>query len=388
MSATQTRSRTVPADVSPGEGLRVLISGGGSGGHVFPAIAIADAVKEALPNTRFLFVGAQDKIEMEKVPLAGYPIQGLWISGFHRQLTMRNLLFPVKLVHSLLRAWGILRRFAPDVVVGVGGFASGPVLEVAVRRGVPTLIQEQNSYPGITNKLLARRVARICVAYPGMEKYFPAEKLVLTGNPVRNDLHRTGISRAEAARHFGLDPNRKTILVFGGSLGAQSLNAAMEAHAPAWQAREDVQIIWQAGKLYVDRYRPGKTAALPRVRLLEFIDHMDLAYALADLIVCRAGALTISELCLVGKAALLVPSPNVAEDHQTMNARALVEADAAVLLRDDRLEDDLSQVALHLLDDPEQRKALGDHIRRLARPDAASSIADEVIRLAQNHSQP
>ncbi len=384
MSQATTRSEKPGEAHSSGRPLRVMISGGGSGGHVFPAIAIADAIREALPGTEFLFVGARDKMEMEKVPEAGYKIVGLWISGFHRKLTPRNLLFPLKLVSSLVNAWSIIRDFRPDVVVGVGGFASGPVLEVAVRNGIPTLIQEQNSYAGVTNKLLAGRVDKICVAYPNMDRFFPQVKVTLTGNPVRADLHALKAGRAEAAAHFGLDPGRPVILVFGGSLGASSINHAMEFNHPRWSGRPEVQILWQAGKLYYKEYEKGKTAALPQVKLLEFIDRMDLAYALADMVICRAGALTISELTLVGASALLVPSPNVAEDHQTSNAMALVQRDAAEILKDYQLDEHLAKKAFALLDDPDRRKEISRNIRELAKPDAAQAIAREIIELAKS----
>lgn len=364
--------------------LRVLISGGGTGGHVFPAIAIADAVKARVPEADILFVGAEGKIEMEKVPKAGYPIVGLWISGFHRQLTLRNLMFPVKLINSLVRAWRIISDFRPDVVVGVGGFASGPVLEVANRRGIPTLIQEQNSYAGVTNRLLGGKADRICVAYENMERYFPAEKMVLTGNPVRKDLLEVRQSREESAGYFGLDPGRPILFVFGGSLGAKSINEAMAANAALLVQHPEVQVLWQMGKLYDERFRESDTARLPNVEARTFIDRMDLAYAMADVIICRAGALTVSELCLVGKAAILIPSPNVAEDHQTKNAMALVEKDAAVLLPDVEAEERIMVEALQLLKDEARREELGRHIRALARPHAAEDIASEVLKLAKS----
>jgi len=375
---------TAPMDAEEqqqNENPRVLISGGGTGGHVFPAIAIADAVKVRYPEADILFVGAEDKIEMEKVPKAGYPIVGLWISGFHRQLTMRNLMFPVKLLSSLVRAWRIVSEFRPDVVVGVGGFASGPVLEVASRRGIPTLIQEQNSYAGVTNRLLGGKVDRICVAYEHMERYFPAEKLVLTGNPVRQDLLELRHSRQEAAAHFGMDPGRPILFVFGGSLGARSINEAMAANAALLAQHPEVQVLWQMGKLYHEQFSESKTAALPNVEARSFIDRMDLAYAMADVIISRAGALTVSELSLVGKAAILIPSPNVAEDHQTKNAMALVEKEAAVLLPDEQAEDRIIVEALELLQDDKRREALGRHIRTLAKAHAADNIAAEVLSL-------
>lgn len=377
------KSPVVESQPSAKRSPRIIISGGGTGGHVFPAIAIADAVKEREPSAEILFVGAEGKIEMEKVPKAGYPIKGLWISGFHRKLTLRNLLFPVKLVGSLLKAWSIVREFNPDVVVGVGGFASGPVLEVATRMGIPSLIQEQNSYAGVTNKLVANRVARICVAYDHMERYFPADKVVLTGNPVRKDLQQLRASREESLRHFGFESDKPVLLVFGGSLGALSINEALAANAATLKDHPEVQVLWQAGKLYIDRFGACETAQLPNVRVVPFIDRMDLAYAMAEVIVSRAGALTISELCLVGKPAILIPSPNVAEDHQTKNAQALVDKQAALMLRDSEAAARIIKLALELLGDETQKKSLARNIRALAKPEAADAIAEEVLGLAK-----
>ncbi|MCB0565639.1 MAG: undecaprenyldiphospho-muramoylpentapeptide beta-N-acetylglucosaminyltransferase [Phaeodactylibacter sp.] len=366
---------------------KIIISGGGSGGHIFPAIAIADAIKEKQPDADILFVGAKGKMEMEKVPKAGYPIQGLWISGFHRQLTLRNLLFPLKLLSSLLSAWRIIRRFKPDVVVGVGGFASGPLLEVASRRGFPTLIQEQNSYAGVTNRLLAKKVDKACVAYEGMERFFPADKLVLTGNPVRKALQESQANREEGASHFGLDPKRPILFVFGGSLGARSLNLAMAANAGLLKERPEVQMLWQYGQLYEEQFGQCETARLPNVQARPFIDRMDLAYAMADVIICRSGALTISELCFVGKPAIFIPSPNVAEDHQSKNAQALVDAGAAWVVRDEEAKALAVVKALELLNDEPSRKQLGENIRKLAMPNAAARIAEEVLKLAHQNSK-
>ena len=316
--------------------MKIIVSGGGSGGHVFPAIAIADALKKKDKFIEILFVGAKGKIEMEKVPKAGYEIEGLWISGLQRKLTLRNLSFPFKLISSLWKARGILKRFKPDVVVGVGGFASGPVLEMASRMGIPCLIQEQNSYAGITNRLLAKKVDRICVAYDGMERFFPASKIVHTGNPVRQDLLDLSQKKNEAIAHFGLDPDKKTLLVFGGSLGARTLNEMMDTGYQSIKSLTDTQVLWQVGKLYEVSFQNSETAQLDHVRLLTFIDRMDLAYAVADVVMCRAGASTISELCLAGKASILIPSPNVAEDHQRKNAEALVSKNAARLVLEQR----------------------------------------------------
>ena len=366
---------------------KIIISGGGSGGHIFPAIAIADAIKEKQPDADILFVGAKGKMEMEKVPKAGYPIQGLWISGFHRQLTLRNLLFPLKLLSSLVSAWRIISRFKPDVVVGVGGFASGPLLEVASRRGFPTLIQEQNSYAGVTNRLLAKKVDKACVAYEGMERFFPADKLVLTGNPVRKALQESQANREEGASHFGLDPKRPILFVFGGSLGARSLNLAMAANAGLLKERPEVQMLWQYGQLYEEQFGQCETARLPNVQARPFIDRMDLAYAMADVIICRSGALTISELCFVGKPAIFIPSPNVAEDHQSKNAQALVDAGAAWVVRDEEAKALAVVKALELLNDEPSRKQLGENIRKLAMPNAAARIAEEVLKLAHQNSK-
>ncbi len=360
---------------------RILISGGGTGGHVFPAIAIADTIRACLPDAEILFVGAQGRIEMEKVPKAGYRIEGLWISGFHRRLSWQNLLFPIKLLSSLWKARQIVRRFRPDAVVGVGGYASGPVLRVATGMGIPALIQEQNSWAGVTNRLLANRVQRVCVAYEGMERFFPAEKIVLTGNPVRAGLLDNSSSKAEAAAHFGLSAEVLTVFVFGGSLGALALNEALAASAEAIAGHPEVQVLWQVGKLYEARFSQCDTARLPNVRVLPFVDRMDLAYALADVVVCRAGALTISELCVVGKPAILIPSPNVAEDHQTQNALALTRKDAAVMVSNAEAREQLFAQALALLQNEQRRQTLARNIRALARPDAAHRIAQEVLQL-------
>ena len=362
--------------------VRIIISGGGTGGHIFPAIAIADAIKAKAPEADILFVGAKGRMEMERVPKAGYPIKGLWISGFQRSLSAQNLLFPLKLASSLFSAWRILRSFRPQVAVGVGGFASGPLLDVATRMGIPALIQEQNSYAGVTNRLLAKRAQKICVAYSGMERYFSQEKLVLTGNPVRTDVFSRQISKAEAASFFGLDPEKPVVLLFGGSLGALALNEAT-AEAGEWlNARPDVQVIWQTGKAHFDRFKDTETGRLPQVRVLPFLERMDMAYAASDLAICRAGALTISELCLVGKPAILVPSPFVAEDHQTKNARALADQGAAVLVKNADAKAKLWPEALRLIDEPETRSKLAERIKSLGKPDAATHIAEEVFKLA------
>lgn len=363
--------------------LKVLISGGGSGGHVFPAIAIAKALQEIRPNVEILFVGAKGKIEMEKVPKAGFPIEGLWISGFQRKLTLRNLLFPVKLLSSLIKARGIVRRFNPDIAVGVGGYASYPTVAVASWMGIPGLIQEQNSFPGITNKMLKDRVKKICVAYYNMERFFPVEKIVFTGNPVRPDLLTVSHKKEEALSHFGFEKDRPVIVLTGGSLGARTLNDAMAANYELIKANKEVQFLWQAGKLYINEFQNTETAKLPNVKISAFIDRMDFAYAMADLVICRAGALTISELCMLGKPAILVPSPNVAEDHQTKNALALVDEKAAVLINDQSAKSTMITKALEILNDQQSINLLSERIKAFAKPNAAEKIAEEVLKLTK-----
>lgn len=364
--------------------VRILISGGGTGGHIFPAIAIADAVKALAPEVDIRFVGAKGKMEMEKVPKAGYPIEGLWISGFQRKLTLRNLSFPFKLISSLWRSRRIIGQFEPQVVIGVGGYASGPLLQIANSQGIPTLLQEQNSFPGITNRLLGGRADKICVAYEGMERFFPSEKLLLTGNPVRANLQQIQATREEGARHFGFDAAKPILFVFGGSLGARSINVAMAANSAALKARPDVQVLWQVGKLYEAAYTVCETAQLPNVKAQAFIDGMDLAYAMSDVIVARSGALTISELQFAGKPAIFIPSPNVAEDHQSKNAQALVKKEAALMIPDAEARVRILQDAIALIDNEERRQQLSANIQKMAQPDAAARIAREVFRLAQS----
>ena len=364
--------------------MKVIISGGGTGGHIFPAIAIADAIKKQEPDAEILFVGAKGKMEMEKVPKAGYSIEGLWISGFYRKLTLRNLLFPIKLLSSLVKANGILRRFRPDIAIGVGGFASGPLLYMASRRGLPCLIQEQNSFPGITNRLLANKMDKACVAYPGMERFFPKDKIVHIGNPVRLLIQESTANKAEGLTHFGMDANKPVLFVFGGSLGARSINQAMAANANLLAETPDVQVLWQHGKLYEESFGNCETARLPNVKASAFIDRMDLAYAMADVIICRSGALTISELQFAGKPAIFIPSPNVTEDHQTKNANALVDKQAALLIHDNDAKEQIISKALELLKNQSLRKQLGDNIKKLAMPNAAKRIAEEAIQLAKS----
>ena len=362
--------------------MKVIISAGGTGGHVYPAIAVANRLREVDPSCSILFIGAIGRMEMEKVPQAGYRIEGLNIRGLQRKITTSNLSFPFKLLDSLVKANKLIKEFGPDVVAGFGGYASGPTLYMAARRGLPTVIQEQNSYPGITNRLLARNVDTICVAYPGMEQFFPAEKIKMTGNPVRSELKSAAEKRAEGMEHFGFEPDKKTLLLFGGSLGAKTLNEAMKASTSILKERDDIQVLWQMGKLYTEQYKTSETARLPNVNAVQFIDRMDLAYGAADVVVCRAGASTISELCLVGANAILVPSPNVAEDHQTKNAMVLVEREAAVLVKDAEAVWSAIPEALKLLDDESRAGALSSAILELARPEATAAIAHEIIKAA------
>jgi UDP-N-acetylglucosamine--N-acetylmuramyl-(pentapeptide) pyrophosphoryl-undecaprenol N-acetylglucosamine transferase len=365
--------------------MKIIISGGGTGGHVFPAIAIADAIKKLRPGADILFVGAIGKLEMDKVPKAGYPIDGLWISGFQRKLTWQNLLFPVKLLASSWKARQIVRRFKPDVAIGVGGYASGPTLNAAGGLGIPTVLQEQNSFPGVTNRILAKKAAKICVAYEGMDKFFPKEKIVLTGNPVRAEVFQNLDSkREEGLAYFNLDKNKRTIFVFGGSLGARTINEAMASNAALLAENQGIQVLWQVGKLYMDTFGHCETARLPNVQVQPFIDRMDLAYAAADLIIGRAGALSISELCLVGKPAILIPSPNVAEDHQTKNALALVERDAALMVKDAEAKERMLWTALEVLKNVDLGKRLGENIKQLAKPDAADNIAKTILSFIKN----
>jgi UDP-N-acetylglucosamine--N-acetylmuramyl-(pentapeptide) pyrophosphoryl-undecaprenol N-acetylglucosamine transferase len=362
---------------------RYIISGGGTGGHIFPAISIANALKERFPQAEILFVGALGRMEMERVPAAGYKITGLPVSGFDRKNMLRNIKVLWNLMRSLLLARRIIREFRPDIAIGVGGYASAPVLRAASAYGVPTVIQEQNSYAGVTNKLLARKAARICVAYDGMEKFFPAEKIVKTGNPVRQDLLRSDISKEEALAFFGFQPGPKTLLVLGGSLGARTINRSVIAQLKAL-AVSGVQVIWQTGKFYIE---DAKKAFVPYsntpIFVTDFLSRMDYAYAAADLVISRAGAGSISELCLLGKPVVLVPSPNVAEDHQTRNAMALVEHDAAVMIRDADAIEKLIPTALKLMMNADKLTELSKNIRILAEPNSAGRIVDEIVQVQQ-----
>lgn len=356
---------------------KFILSGGGTGGHIYPAIAIANELKRRFPDAEFLFVGANDRMEMQKVPQAGYKIQGLWISGLQRRFTFDNSMFPLKLMSSLIKSRAIIKSFKPDVVIGTGGFASGPLLQVATFFGIPTVIQEQNSYPGITNKVLSRKVNRICVAYENLERFFPSAKIVLTGNPVRSDLTSVTASKSDAVQHFGLDSSKRTLLVLGGSLGAKRINQLIEKQLNFFQSK-NIQVIWQCGQLYYETYKSKESA---NVRVLAFIDRMDLVYAAADFVISRAGASSVSELCLVGKPVIFIPSPNVAEDHQTKNAQAVVAKQGAILLSEQELDINFEATFSNLIDNIELQQSLAQNIATLAKPNATSHIVDEVEKL-------
>ena len=360
--------------------MRIVFSGGGTGGHIFPAIAVAQELTARAPDTEVLFIGAKGKMEMTKVSKAGFDIKGLWISGFHRKLTIRNLLFPFKLIVSLISAYRILRSFKPDLVAGFGGYASGAAVYIASMLRIPTLIQEQNSYPGVTNKLLAKRVDKICTAYVGSQRFFPQEKTIVTGNPIRASI-RARESKSKGIAHFKLDPGKKTILIVGGSLGAKSLNMGLRDQYEALKGLDNMQLTWQCGALYIDEYMSCPTAQLEHVHIMAFIDDMPLAYAAADVVISRAGALSVSELCAQSKAAILVPSPNVAEDHQTKNAQALVDQDAAMMIADAEFEEQFIKVSQALLNDNNRLKSLEANIAMMALPDAANHIADILMGL-------
>ncbi len=361
------------------EPIKIIIAGGGTGGHVFPAIAIANAIREKVFNARILFVGAKGRMEMTKVPAAGYQIIGLNISGLQRKLTWKNLLVPFKLCDSIVSSKNIVKRFKPQLVIGVGGYASGPLVRAAAKFGVPTLIQEQNSYPGITNKLLAKSADKICVAYEGMERFFPASKIYLTGNPVRHDILDAHNRVKEGFEYFGLSPQKKVVLIVGGSLGALSINEAVEKHIDRL-LEQDLQVIWQTGKSYSEK--AGKLAAgREALSIHTFIDRMDLAFAASHIVVSRAGAIAISEICALSKPAVLVPSPNVAEDHQTKNAMALVNMHAAILLPDNQVREKLGDEILDLIGDEKKMDKLKENITRLYYKDSAKTIASVALGL-------
>lgn len=362
--------------------MRVIISGGGTGGHIYPAIAIANAIKAQKPDTEILFVGAMGKMEMEKVPKAGYKIEGLPIQGIQRSLSLSNLKFPFKLIKSMVMARRIIKDFNPDIAIGVGGFASGPLLLSAHIMGVPTLIQEQNSYAGITNKLLSKKAEAVCVAYPNMDQFFPSEKIIFTGNPVRTDILDTTSKKEKGLAHFGLDGGKKTLLIIGGSLGAKSINEAIDAGIEAFESA-DIQLIWQTGKPYATQAK-ARVAGKKSIYVSDFIYEMDLAYAAADVVVSRAGALSVSELCLAAKPAILVPYPYAAEDHQTANAQSLVNANAAQMVKDSDTQNSLITNTLALLKDEKRQAEFSKNIITLAKPKAAVEIAEKVFEIVAN----
>jgi UDP-N-acetylglucosamine--N-acetylmuramyl-(pentapeptide) pyrophosphoryl-undecaprenol N-acetylglucosamine transferase len=359
----------------------LIISGGGTGGHIFPAIAIANAFRDRHPDAHILFVGAKGRMEMTRVPDAGYKIVGLWISGLQRKLTLSNLMFPLKVIVSFWKARNLVRKFRPDVVVGTGGYASGPIMMAATSANIPAVIQEQNSFAGLANKQVANKASRICVAYDGMEKYFPKDKIVITGNPVRKDILSTKEKRAKAFSHFGLDDKTKTLLIIGGSLGARTINESILKGIDKIVDAQ-IQMIWQTGKGYYEIYQSKlRQVDLRRIRVQDFVKEMDLAYAVADVVVSRSGALAVSELCIAHKACILVPSPNVAEDHQTKNAMALVSRNAAVMVLDRDAERTLVDEALKLLFDEQRCNKLIQNIAALAKPNATEDIVNEIEKL-------
>ena len=353
------------------------MSGGGTGGHIYPAIAIAQGLEQAYPNASFLFVGAKGKMEMEKVPQAGYAIKGLWIAGLQRKLTLQNLLFPVKLLSSLWKSRAIIKSFKPDVVIGTGGFASGPLLQMAICLNIPTLIQEQNSYPGITNKLLSKKANKICVAYENLERFFPNEKMILTGNPVRQDLIDIDSKREEAIQYFNLNSSKKTLLILGGSLGARRVNQLIEKERESI-LNQNVQVIWQCGKFYLDEYKKYNSDS---IQVFAFLDRMDLVYAAADIVISRAGASSVSELSIVGKPVIFIPSPNVAEDHQTKNAKSIVDKNGALMIKESELDENFNSVFIDLVANENLQKQLSENIKKLAKINATRDIVDEIVKL-------
>lgn len=360
---------------------RLIISGGGTGGHIFPALAIANEFRDRYPDAEILFVGAQGKMEMTRVPEAGYKIMGLWISGLQRKLTLSNLSFPFKLISSYLKAGNIIRRFKPHAVIGTGGYASGPIMLASTKNNIPSLIQEQNSYAGLTNKQLGSKVQRVCVAYPGMENYFPKEKIMFTGNPVRKDISNLDLKKDTALNHFAFSRNERTLLVLGGSLGARTINESMLSGIDKLIDAQ-VQVIWQTGKMYYESVKAQvQNKDLRKIRIHDFLKQMDLAYAASDVVISRAGALAISELCLAKRPCILVPSPNVAEDHQTKNAMSLVNEGAAIIIRDVEAKESLVSESLKLLYDANQCDKLKENISRLAKPNATEEIVNEIEKL-------
>ena len=369
--------------------LRIIISGGGTGGHIFPAISIANAIKAKRPDAKILFVGALGKMEMQRVPAAGYEIKGLPICGFDRKHLLKNVVVLFKIWKSERMAKRIIKNFKPMAAVGVGGFASGPTLNMCAAKGIPCLIQEQNSYAGVTNSPLAKKATNICVAYDNMERFFPKDKIVMTGNPVRQNVLNVKLTRQEARKAFGLDPDKKTILLVGGSLGARTVNESVRQHFDTVKANPDIQFIWQTGKYYNEEMKQALDAygPLPNLKQMDFIADMGAAYKASDLVISRAGASSISEFCLIGKPVILVPSPNVAEDHQTKNAMALVNKNAAVYVKDSEAPDVLLKQAISIVRDDKQLASLAQNIAKLGLKDSADIIADEVIKLAQHGTE-
>lgn len=362
---------------------KVIISGGGTGGHIFPAVAIANALKEKYPSVDILFVGAIGRMEMEKVPAAGYKIEGLNITGIQRKLTLKNFAVPFKILSSIAKAKKILKTFQPDVVIGTGGYASGPMLRVASKKRIPTVIQEQNSFPGLTNKILSKKVDRICVAFDGLDKFFPKEKIVLTGNPVRSEVVKLEGKKPRAAEFFGLREDKKTVLIVGGSLGARTINHAVKKFAAEWNAK-GYQVIWQTGKPFFEEARKHvEHEKLEHIKVYDFITKMDMAYAMADVVISRAGAIAISELCLVQKPVILVPSPNVAEDHQTKNAMALVNHNAAVLVKDVEANEKLGTELQKIMDNDELAAQLIANIAKLGLTNATNAIVGVIEQLVK-----
>jgi len=361
--------------------MRIIYSCGGTGGHIFPAVAVAQEIQKRHPDSEALFIGAKGRMEMTKVPKAGFDIRGLWISGIQRSLTLKNLLFPLKLIVSIVQAYRIIKSWKPEVVAGFGGYASGASLWVASKMGLPTLIMEQNSYPGLTNRLLDGSVDIACIAYPESKKWLSKSESIVTGNPIRSGLYESTI-RHEAKQKLGFNPDKKLIVIVGGSQGARSLNRSLRASASQIGGREDVQYLWQCGALYFEEYKTCETAQLSHVQMKAFLDDMSLVYDAADIVICRAGALTIAELMYKGKAVILIPSPNVAEDHQTANAMSLVDRDAALLLKDAEV-DQLAARAYELIEDEKMISSLEENIKALSIDDAASQIADELEKLSK-----
>ena len=373
--------------MSKSQPYRIIMSGGGTGGHIFPAVAIANEFRSRYPDAEILFVGAQGRMEMTRVPEAGYKIVGLWISGLQRRLTLSNLLFPLKVLVSYFRARTLVNDYKPDVVVGTGGYASGPIMIAATRKGVPTVIQEQNSFAGLANKQVANKASRICVAYEGMEKYFPANKIVVTGNPIRKDILDIDSKREQALAHFAFNPQVKTLLIIGGSLGARTINESI-INGIEKLLEAQIQVLWQTGKGYYDAYKARlANYDLRKIRVQDFVREMDLAYAAADVVISRSGALSVSEICVAKKPVILVPSPNVAEDHQTKNAMALAQKDAAIVVADREASDKLVDTALSLMFDASRSAKLRENIALFAKPNATRDIVDEIEKLLKEHKR-